>query len=696
MTLSREHVRQATLIAVDAAIVVVSFLLALSLASRDATEIHYRWFEYAWMIGVLLAVKLFVFIQTGLYKEILRFVSMDFAVKIVKSTIFGSLVAISIIHIVRPEVELAVLIVDWMASCILVGLSRFGYRYILEGRFARRVGTNTLLYGAGEHGAAVARHLLLNADLGHRIVGFIDDSPEKVGKSIQGIPVMGDLDVLPDVLRKMSVGELVVTFANPDGDLVKSVFRVCRDHGVRCRIVPGMSDVITGNEVVRNIDIADLMRRPQRSLDKTIVGQFLKGRRVLITGAAGSIGSEIFRQVLSYEPGALAAIDHSEFGLYQLDEEFAKHPLKSRCFFSLVDMKCRDLVDAVFASFKPDIVFHAAAYKHVPILEQDVRQAVRNNVEGLKNVVEAAERAGVARFVFISTDKAVRPTNVMGATKRIGEQIVGVANGRSDMRCVSVRFGNVLASSGSVVPKFVAQIKAGGPVTVTHPEVTRYFMLIPEAVELVLQAASIGEGGEVFVLDMGKPVRIAEMAEDLISLMGYVPHAGIPIVYTGMRPGEKLHEELFLGDIERATRFKDISVGRVQPTEKGRFEQALTHLLALANAETGSSNYATPLRNWSPSMWRRRTPRFPNNLLILVSISTSIRTPRLLNDAPDDVRRPVVPKRSSSHAPFSRSIVVSHPLHDPRVLGDGSNDTLPHANAGGSAGSGTGAQLPWQ
>ena len=256
--------------------------------------------------------------------------------KIVKSTIFGSLVAISIIHIVRPEVELAVLIVDWMASCILVGPLRVSaIAYLLEGRFARRVCINTLAHGAGEHGAAVARHLLLNADLGHRIVGFIDDSPEKVGKSIQGIPVMGDLYVLPDVLLKMSVGELVVTFANPDGDLVRSVFCVCRCSGVRCRIVPGMSEtVMTGeNRVVRNIDIADSCAVRSEASTRPSSDSSARGRRVLITGAAGSIGSEIFRQVLSYEPGALAAIDHSEFGLYQLDEEVAKHPLKLALFF---------------------------------------------------------------------------------------------------------------------------------------------------------------------------------------------------------------------------------------------------------------------------------------------------------------------------------------------------------------------------
>lgn len=573
--------------AMDSVLVVVSFVLALNLATRDVTDIHYRWFEYAWMLAIVLTVKLFIFVQTGVYREIIRFVSVDFAAKVVKSTIFGSLIAISLIHIVRREIEMPVLVIDWMASCILIGLSRFGLRYVQEGRLSRAAGKKTLLYGAGEHGAAVARHLTLNSSLGYEVVGFIDDGHEKQGKKVQGVPVVGDLSALPRTIQEFSVKELVVTFANPDGDLLRRIFRICGKVGVRCRIVPGMNDVISGTEVARNIDITDIMRRPQRTLDRGMVKHFLQGRRVMITGAAGSIGSEIFRQVLSFEPQALAALDHSEFALYKLDEEFVGHSLKGRCLFTLVDVKIPELVNETVRGFRPDVIFHAAAYKHVPILEQDVRQAVFNNVKGLQNVVNAAVENGVSRFVFISTDKAVRPTNVMGATKRIGECIVQAVNAKGGMRCVSVRFGNVLASSGSVVPKFIEQIKLGGPVTVTHPEVTRYFMLIPEAVELVLQASSIGKGGEVFVLDMGKPVRIAEMAEDLISLMGHVPHTGIPISFTGLRPGEKLHEELFLDEVEGQTQFKEISVGKVRNIQEVEFRMGLEALLM--QAETGGN-----------------------------------------------------------------------------------------------------------
>ena len=610
MSISKEKLRQATLVAVDTILLVTAFLLALAVASQDVVDIHYRWYEYLWMIAVLLMIKLIIFRQAGFYREIIRFVSMNFAVKLVKVTIFSSIIAISLIHIFRPEIDMSAFVIDWMASCILIGLSRFGWRYVKEGHLTRVAGRNTLLYGAGEHGAAVARHLLLNDSLGHNVVGFLDDDLDKVGKKVHGIPIVGSLANLADAIRDNSAEEFVISFANPDGDLTKRIFRVCREHGVRCRIVPGMTDVISGNEVVRSVDIADLMRRPQRTLDKAMIGEFLRGRRVLITGAAGSIGSELFRQVLTYEPAALAALDHSEYGLYRLDEEFTSHPLKDRCRFSLVDIKVPELVEGTVAGFRPDVVFHAAAYKHVPILEQDVRQAVLNNVQGLINVIESSKRHGVSKFVFISTDKAVRPTNVMGATKRIGELLVQAAGGGGTMKSFGVRFGNVLASSGSVVPKFTAQIKAGGPVTVTHPEITRYFMLIPEAVELVLQAGSIGEGGEIFVLDMGKPVKILEMAEDLIALMGHVPHEGIPIVFSGLRPGEKLHEELFLGDIESPTSFADIHIGKVAPIDKARLKDALERLFATA-AEGDSAAIRRAIRTIVPEYMPGLGTRLP-------------------------------------------------------------------------------------
>jgi len=548
------------MMSIDALLIIVSFFMALAVGGREIADIHYRWYEYLWMFSVLISVKIFIFERIGLYHEIIRFASMDFAIRVVKATVFGSLISIGIIHMVRPELGVPVLMVDWMASCILIGASRFGMRYVLEGHIGGNAGRGTLLYGAGEHGAMVARYLKKTPNMECRVVGFIDDDISKQGKKVHGYKVLGTREHLRKIIQENGVEELIVSIANPDGDIVKELYRTAKDCGVRCRIVPGIEDVFSGREVVRNIDIADLMRRPKRNLDPARINRFLKGKRVLITGAAGSIGSELVHQVIKYGPSSVKVLDHSEFGLYKLDEELRR--LNIEYCPAIIDVKDEKSVADTIRKYRPDVIFHAAAYKHVPILESSASQAVLNNVGGTINVAKAADACGVEQFVYISTDKAVNPTSVMGATKRVGELFVQNLNQRSKTKFVAVRFGNVLASSGSVVPKFIEQIKTGGPVTVTHPEVTRYFMLIPEAVELVLQAASIGNGGEIFILDMGKPMKISELAEDLISLMGYVPHKDIRIHYTGLRPGEKMYEELFFEDFEKPTLFDEIRIGR--------------------------------------------------------------------------------------------------------------------------------------
>ena len=555
------HKGPAIMMAMDAVLIAISFMFALAIGGAEVADLKYRWYEYLWMFSVLVSVKIVIFERIGFYKEIIRFAGMDFALRVVKATVFSSLIAVGIIHVVRRELGISVMMVDWMASCILIGTSRFGIRYVLEGHFLNRGGRRTLLYGAGEHGAMVARYLKKNTVNGSKPIGFMDDDPDKIGKKVHGLQVLGGLKDVGEVIKKYGVEEIIVSIANPDGWVVKDLYNTAKRHGVGCRIVPGIDDVFSGKEVVRNIDIADLMRRPKRSLDKNRIVHFLSGKRVMVTGAAGSIGSELVRQVLNYGPTVVIAVDNSEFGLYKLDEEMAKRELEADFVPFIADVKDEGLVDEMMRKFKPDVIFHAAAYKHVPILEECIPQAVLNNIGGTMNVARAADKYGVGHFVFISTDKAVRPTSVMGATKRVGELFIQNLDNRSKTRYVAVRFGNVLASSGSVVPKFIKQIKAGGPVTVTHPEVTRYFMLIPEAVELVLQAASIGNGGEVFILDMGKPIRIAEMAEDLISLMGYVPGRDIKLQFTGLRKGEKLYEELFFEDFEKPTLFEDIRIG---------------------------------------------------------------------------------------------------------------------------------------
>jgi FlaA1/EpsC-like NDP-sugar epimerase len=311
--------------------------------------------------------------------------------------------------------------------------------------------------------------------------------------------------------------------------------------------------------MVRDLEIADLLRRSPRDLDMETIDKFIEGKRVLITGAAGSIGSELVRQCMKHDPDEVIALDQSENGLYNLKEEVG---CEGRIKYILGDVTVRDNLEPVFESYRPQIIFHAAAYKHVPMLENNVLQAVINNIEGTRVVADMSDKFNVEKFVQISTDKAVRPSSVMGATKRVCELFIQNFNRISETEFVAVRFGNVLGSSGSVIPKFIDQIRDGGPVTVTHPETTRYFMLVSEAVQLVLQAAAIGDGGNIFILDMGSPVKITEMAEDLIYLMGREPYKDIEIEFTGLRPGEKIYEELFSEEIDSRTKYENITVAK--------------------------------------------------------------------------------------------------------------------------------------
>jgi len=378
-----------------------------------------------------------------------------------------------------------------------------------------------------------------------RPVGFLDDDQTKQGKMIHGVPVLGfidDIDRLPE-----SFDEILIATPSAKAEQMRRIVAACDRTGKRYRTMPGIGELIDGKvsvKAIREVTIEDILGREEVHLDQDAIRSYLEGRRILVTGAGGSIGSELVRQICRFKPSKLGILEFSEFNLFSLESEcrrrFAWIPIKGY----LADVRDRSVTCRVFADFRPEVVFHAAAYKHVPIQEEHPQEAVRNNVIGTRNVIDAAAEAKAERFVLVSTDKAVRPTSVMGTTKRVAEMMVECRNGKSATRFVAVRFGNVLGSSGSVVPTFQQQIAQGGPVTVTHPEVTRYFMTIPEAAQLILQAGAMGEGGEVFILDMGKPVRIADMARDMIRLHGFEPDRDIPIQYIGLRPGEKLYEEL--------------------------------------------------------------------------------------------------------------------------------------------------------
>ena len=429
--------------------------------------------------------------------------------------------------------------------------------------------TRVLLIGAGEAGVIVARELVNRPDLGLQPVGFIDDDPLKIGTLVGGLPVLGRTADVGAIAERKRVGRVLITIANARGAEIRRITELCRDAELEPKIIPGIHEIV-GEKVnlsrIREIAIEDLLGREPVRLDEAVVGASIRSRVVLVTGAGGSIGSELCRQVARFGPGRLVLVERFENALFEIHREltaaFPHVPIEPR----IADVCDARRMSQIFESCKPELVFHAAAHKHVPMMEWNSGEAVKNNVGGTRVVGELADRFGVERFVLISTDKAVNPTSVMGATKRVAEIYIQALSQRSSTRFVTVRFGNVLGSAGSVIPIFQQQIARGGPVRVTHPEMRRYFMTIPEASQLVMQAGAMGQGGEIFILDMGEPVRIVDLARDLITLSGLRPGEDIDIEITGVRPGEKLFEELST-DAEHAdkTKHPKVFIGRIKP-----------------------------------------------------------------------------------------------------------------------------------
>jgi FlaA1/EpsC-like NDP-sugar epimerase len=460
-----------------------------------------------------------------------------------------------------------------------------------EAQLRRQRATGTervrvLLIGAGEAGVLVAREIANRPDLGLHAVGFLDDDPRKVGTRIGGLPVLGRTADVGAIAERKRVDRALLTIANAPGAQIRRITELCRDAKLETKIIPGIYEIV-GDKVnlsrIREVAIEDLLGREPVRLDEDIVGASISSRVVLVTGAGGSIGSELCRQVARYGPERLVLVERFENALFEIHREL------SAAFPHVpIDPRIADVCDArrmtqIFESCKPELVFHAAAHKHVPMMEWNCGEAVKNNVGGTRVIGELADRFGVQRFVLISTDKAVNPTSVMGATKRVAEIYIQALSQRSSTRFVTVRFGNVLGSAGSVIPIFQQQIARGGPVRVTHPEMRRYFMTIPEASQLVMQAGAMGQGGEIFILDMGEPVRIVDLARDLITLSGLRPGEDVDIEFTGVRAGEKLFEELST-DAEHAdkTKHPKVFIGRIKPHDLDAVEAGLEALLEAA------------------------------------------------------------------------------------------------------------------
>jgi FlaA1/EpsC-like NDP-sugar epimerase len=443
----------------------------------------------------------------------------------------------------------------------------------------------TLLAGAGRAGALVAREIAGRPDLGIKAVGFVDDDPAKLGTQIAGLPVLGATGDIERVALEFGARQVLISMASAPGQAIRDVTRLCQAARLPVKIIPGVFEIINGKAAlnrIRDVAIEDLLRREPVDLDTDAISEFLRDRVVLVTGAGGSIGSEVCRQVARFQPRKLVLVERAETSLFFIERELRETFPKLSVVPCIADV-CDDArVEQVFAAHRPHTVFHAAAHKHVPMMEHNPGEAVKNNVFGTMVVADAADRFRASEFVLISTDKAVRPVSVMGATKRASELYVQALSSRSETRFVAVRFGNVLGSAGSVVPIFREQIRKGGPVTITHPDMRRYFMTIPEATQLVLQAAAVGESGEILILDMGEPVKLVDLARDLIRLSGLREGDDIDVVFTGIRPGERLFEELY-GEDELAdrSRHQRVFVARSEPSGYADVSSGVARLRAI-------------------------------------------------------------------------------------------------------------------
>lgn len=445
-------------------------------------------------------------------------------------------------------------LISGILSFLLLGGSRLGVRLFLEARsYPKKSGRRVLVVGAGEAGSLIVQEMLRHPQTGMLPVGFLDDDPNKRKQTIKGVPVLGEISDLPKVIRSTEVEEVLIAMPSAPGSVVRRVVELSKASGIRYRILPAIHEILSERVSVshiREVRLEDLLRREPVRLNLEEIANYLEGRVVMVTGAGGSIGGEIVRQVARFHPELVLLVGRGENSLFLLGQELEANLPELRFKLVIADVRYKERSERIFRLFRPQVVFHAAAHKHVPIMEAWPEEAIFNNVGGTQNLVELALNYGVERLVNISTDKAVNPTSVMGASKRVAEMVVswGAERARENQHFVSVRFGNVLGSRGSVVPIFLEQIRRGGPVTVTHPEMRRYFMTIPEAAQLVLQAGGLGGRGLVYVLDMGEPVRILDLAKDLIRLAGFEPYRDIDIVFTGVRPGEKLYEELLTAE----------------------------------------------------------------------------------------------------------------------------------------------------
>ncbi len=587
-----------------------------------------EWDNIRVVLPLFILLKITVFSSFGLYKGMWRYTSMVDLLNILKACLLTSFIAMSVLLLVSrfTGFSRAVFILDGLLTFLFIVGSRVAIRIYYQrsvhfsfgmGRSAARQGVQNLLFvGAGDAAEKVVREIVESRSGSYQAVGLLDDDRSKWGQRIHGVPIVGGVDELSAIVEKVKVDEILIAIPSASREEMSRVVDACQQSGVPYKTLPGLDEIIDGKvtlDAVREVSYKDLLGRPPVELELDKIGDILTGKTVLVTGAGGSIGSELCRQILRFSPAKLLLFDVGELNLYQLEMELL-HEIGFENYVTVLGkVQDKELLNDILARYQPSVVFHAAAYKHVPMLERNPWQAVNNNIIATRCLAEAAVRSGVDRFILVSTDKAVRPTNVMGASKRITELIMQSYCGRGPggpaeqkaggkTRFMAVRFGNVLGSSGSVIPLFKRQIELGGPVTVTDPRMTRYFMSIEEAAQLILQAAAMNDdevsgqnrvahttcGGEIFILQMGTPVKIDQMARDLIKLCGREPDQDIKIIYTGLRPGEKLYEELITeGEGIVPTAHKKIMVLKNEEIGVSDISRQLDELTSLARAHDG-------------------------------------------------------------------------------------------------------------
>ena len=535
--------------------------------------------------------SLVIFFLARMYSTMWSVAGVREALHVVAACGLASLVQIAGMGLLQLSVPRSFFLVSFAALCAEELGIRLSYRVVISlfGNHSKKAAKRIMIVGAGTSGSVILKEMTTSSLVNGCVVCFVDDDKNKAGKFLNGVPVAGNRNDIPRLAEEYKIDEIYIAIPSASAKERKAIIEICRETGCQVKILPGIYQLINGEVSIaklRNVEIEDLLGRDPIRVNLDEIMGYVSGKVVLVTGGGGSIGSELCRQVASHNPKQLIIFDIYENNAYDIQLELKEKYPDLDLVVLIGSVRNTHRIETVFEKYRPDIVYHAAAHKHVPLMEDSPNEAIKNNVFGTYKTAKAADKYGTSRFVLISTDKAVNPTNIMGASKRMCEMVVQMMNARSKTDFVAVRFGNVLGSNGSVIPLFKKQIEQGGPVTVTHPDIIRYFMTIPEAVSLVLQAGAYAKGGEIFVLDMGEPMKILDLAKNLIRLSGYTPDVDIPIVFTGLRPGEKLYEELLMNEEGmQDTPNKLIHIGKPIEFDMERFEGQLEELYVTANED---------------------------------------------------------------------------------------------------------------